>query len=71
MKFINSKSLKVLAILFIFLTLISFSREEQTFSKINKCSFQRENKIKEEIRDDYTRKLIFFVLVGYFYSNFL
>ena len=73
MKFITSRNLKFVAILLVILTLINFtfSTEQQHFTKINKCSLIKQERIKEEIRDEYTKKIIFFVFVAYFYTSFL
>ena len=36
-----------------------------------KCIMKQEMRLQEEMRDDVTRKMIFFVLLGYFYSVYL
>ena len=77
MKFITSRNIKFVAILLVFLTLISLSLSTETKSfegKRNpnqKCIMIQEMRLQEEMRDDVTRKMIFFVLLGYFYSVYL
>ena len=75
MKFITSRNIKFVAILLVFLTLISLSlsTEAKNFEgKTNpKCIMRQEIRNQEEMREDGTRKIIFFVLLGYFYSVYL
>ncbi len=73
MKFTIPRNLKFLAILIVILTLISciISQKQSDFGKIERCTILTQNRIKEELRDDYTRKIIFFVFFTYFYTNFL
>lgn len=73
MKFINPRNLKIVAILLIFLTLISltFAQEQDSLmNRMNRCKIRNEHQIKEQIRDDYTKKIIFFIFLTYFYTNF-
>ena len=75
MKFITSRNIKFVAILLIFLSLISLSLSTETKKfegKMDpKCVMRQEMRIQEEQREDGTRKLLFFVLLGYFYSVYL
>lgn len=73
MKFTIPRNLKFLAILIVILSLITFTicSKQSDFGKIERCSIINENRIKEELRDDYTKKIIFFVFLTYFYTNFL
>lgn len=72
MKFTIPRNLKFLAILIVILTLITLtsSSEQSDFGKIQKCSMIHQRKINEELKDDYMRKIIFFVFLTYFYTNF-
>jgi len=73
MKFDISKNSKYFIIIIVLLCLLTLTvcRENLVSSKKERCSFFNQNKIKEEIRDDYTRKIIFLVFLTYFYTNFL
>ncbi len=80
MKFISTRNIKFVVIFFIFLTLISLSLSTNAEklniknltieSNINnqQCLINQEKRLQDENRDDLTRKLLFFVLLGYFYS---
>jgi len=73
MKFTIPRNLKFLVILIVIFTLINFtlSSNQYDMRNIGKCSIINQNRIQEELRDDYTRKIIFFVFITYFYTNFL
>lgn len=72
MKFTIPRHLKFLAIFIVILTLINITMTSNVsnLKDLGRCSIINQNRLKEEIREDYTRKIIFFVFVTYFYTNF-
>ncbi len=83
MKFITRRNIKFVSILIILLSFICLSLSTSSNKKINNftgklktnidfnCIAKKEFREQEEFRDEMTRKLLFFVLLGYFYSVYL
>jgi len=72
MKFIILNKLKFTFVLIVVFSLffLTVCGDQSSFSKSQRCSIFQQNKIAEEIRDDYTKKIVFFIFLTYFYTNY-